>query len=273
MANGLPQYDAPPVIETVLSAQFSRLPSFTVAHAGSFWKTYLDATWTSVQEATRLPDVFERFGGDRSWRQHEFRLVPAGTEPMRLQILREDQERMVQVQDSRFIQNWRKRDHGYPSYRKLVPEFRESFERFERFARDAKLGPIEINQWEVTYVNVISRGELWQTPQDWNSIFPWFISPVVGLREIDVLDGFPGGEWSFTLFDQVGRLFVSLAQVKVGSADGPEVLTFQLTARGPIQSDRGIDLYKGFDLAHEAIVRAFTAMTSKKAHDFWKRKQ
>lgn len=113
MSNGLPQYDAPPVIETVLSTQFGRLPSFTLAHAGWFWKNYLDESWVSAAEAARLGDVFERFGDERVWTQHAIQFVPMGTESHRLQILRDDQERMIQVQNTRFIQNWRKREGGY----------------------------------------------------------------------------------------------------------------------------------------------------------------
>ncbi|OLB29539.1 MAG: hypothetical protein DMG41_37135 [Acidobacteria bacterium] len=37
-----PKFDAPPVVETVLSVQFSSLPGFATAHAGWFWKEYLE---------------------------------------------------------------------------------------------------------------------------------------------------------------------------------------------------------------------------------------
>jgi uncharacterized protein (TIGR04255 family) len=275
MASGLPEYDSPPVVETVLSAQFARLASFTLAHAGWFWKSYLDETWTSVVETSRINDVFETFGDQRAWTQQSIQLIPIGQEgaTLRLQIARNDEERMIQVQDSRFIQNWRKRETGYPSYRKLLPEFRKNFESFQKFASDAKFGTIDVNQWEITYVNLLYRGELWESPGDWQALLPWFGSPPKGLQGgQQVLEGFANGEWRFVLGDNVGRLSVALSHVKIGSPAGKEALSLQLSARGPIQPSKGIDLYTGLDFGHEAIVKAFTAMTSEKAHKFWKRK-
>ena len=66
-ADDLPKFDAPPVVETALSIQFSRLPEFTTAMAGWFWKSYLTkladgAKWNKVVEVPRLEDEFEKFG-------------------------------------------------------------------------------------------------------------------------------------------------------------------------------------------------------------------
>lgn len=274
VVNGLPEYDNPPVVETVLSAQFGRLSSFNAPLGGWFWKSRLDGSWTKVQEAVPLPDVFERFGSARVWLQNEIRLIPPGSQSSRLQIMRNDDERMLQLQDSRFVQNWRKGNGSYPSYRKLLPEFKEHYARFAAFISDEKIAPpLEVNQWEVTYVNLLPRGGLWESPQDLPKIFPWFGVPVAGLAVVQRMDAFGSGEWSFELAGQTGRLYLSLGQVRVGSpVEGPETLSFQLTARGPIQLDKGIDLFRGLDLAHEAIVRAFTAMTSGYAHKIWKRR-
>lgn len=271
MSNGLPQFDAPPVIETVLSAQFAPLTSFTLGHAGWFWKNYLDKSWVSAAEAARIDDVIERFGDERVWKQPAIQLRPMGTESHRLQILRDDQERMIQVQNTRFIQNWRKREGGYPSYRKLLPEFEENFARYQAFVKDAGLGEVDLNQWEVIYVNTIPKGELWNSPEDWQKIFPWLAAPSVdrGHR----LDSFGNAEWQFVVGSELGRLFVSLSHVKLGpSKDGQEAIKLQLTARGPVQPEKGVDLTSGFDTAHEVIVRSFTSMTSDAAHKHWKRR-
>lgn len=275
VANGLPEYDEPPVVETVLGAQFARLSSFTAVHAGWFLKSQLDASWTKTQEVPRIQDVFERFGSARIWLQNEIRLIQPGSQSSRLQIVRDDEERMLQLQDSRFIQNWKKGPGGagYPSYRKLLPEFKDYFSRFDAFALAEKLGSLQVNQWEITYVNLLPRGGLWNSPQDLPKIFPWFAMPVAGLDAVKELDAFGSGEWSFELADQVGRLYVSMAQVRIGSpVDGPETLNLQLTARGPTQPDKGVDLFRGLDIGHGAIVRAFTAMTSAYAHKIWKRR-
>jgi hypothetical protein len=67
MAGSLPKYSKPPVIETVLGVQFEPLAKFRTAHAGCFWKSYLDNDWTKIEQVPRLDDHFERFGDERKW--------------------------------------------------------------------------------------------------------------------------------------------------------------------------------------------------------------
>jgi uncharacterized protein (TIGR04255 family) len=262
----LPKYDAPPVVETVLSVQFDRLPAFSSAHAGWFWKSALDPSWTKVTEVQRLDDEFERFGQERVWKQRAFQVTAVGKEPQRLQIVRSDEQRMIQVQDSRFIQNWRKKDEGYPSYGTLVPEFRKHFTSFASFIEKAALSPIVPNQWEVIYVNLIHRGDMWDSPRDWRGIFPWFALPL----HVETFDTFGSGEWQFVIGDKVARLYVNLGHVKLGGSED-QAIRLQLLARGPVANGSIDGVYAGFDLGHEAIVTAFTAMTSDHAHKRWKR--
>ncbi|MCW9023636.1 MAG: TIGR04255 family protein [Gammaproteobacteria bacterium] len=265
----LPKFDLPPVIETVLSAQFSPLPNFSNAHAGWFWKSYLNEVWDHAVAAPRLDDHFEKFSEESMW-------IPEGgrfmlqTQPAvdRLQIIRSDNLRMIQCQNTRFVYNWRKLEDGdYPSYEKLLPEFKENFDKYQKFVSDSKNPEIKLNQWEVTYVNHIPKGELWDQATDWQKILPGFgvIAPSV---EGQTLDNFRG-VWSFALDGNKGRIHIDLRHVRVGGGSGPEALLLQLTARGAVNKD--VDLYSGFDIGHEAIVRTFADMTSKECHTKWKR--
>lgn len=265
----MPKFECPPVVETVLSAQFARLEKFSAGHAGWFWKE-LNGDWTDVQSAPRLEDQFERFGDEVKWGPLGSVRVITGTEPERLQILRKDNERMIQVQDSRFIYNWRKQQADYPSYEKVLHEFRREFAAFESFVKDAALGRLELNQWEVTYVNHIPKGELWNSVSNWRNIFPNFQSLAENTSGFS-LDNFQG-EWKLVIGDRRGRLHVALTRGRVGADKGPEVIRLQLTARGPVDSEKDRDLWTGFDLGHDAIVRYFTAVTSSVAHQSWKRR-
>jgi len=265
-----PTYDAPPVIETVLGVQFTRLPKFSSAHAGWFWKNYLTEGWVNVQEAVRLDDAFERFGDDTIWGPPAALRITQELEPVRIQIIHKDDERMLQVQDSRFIYNWRKQKLDYPRYEKLLPEFERLFERFRKFITDAGMENLELNQWEVTYVNHIPKGELWQSARDWREIFPNFYVPGRDIRnqELETINA----TWRLVLGDNRGRLHVSLSHGRVRSPDAPEVLVLQFTARGPIDPKKGLDLKSGFTLGHQSIVQTFDAMGSEKAHKYWQRK-
>lgn len=258
----LPEFDAPPVVETVLGGQFDRL-EFSNALAGWYWKSKLGDQWATATDAQRLDDVFERWGDDRKWADPTPRVRISQDPNSRLQIIREDGTRMVQVQDSRFIYNWKKNEESsYPTYQILLPEFKDQVEKFGDFIQASELGAITFNQWEVVYVNRIPKGVLWETPRDWSKIFPNFQFPMDGLLP----DSFVG-VWHHTLEENRGRLHIDLKHAKIES--GEEILQLQLTARGPV--DENVDLYAGFDLGHETIVQAFASMTSEFAHKHWKR--
>lgn len=264
MPEPLPKFDRPPVVETVLSAQFARLPKFRTAHAGCFWKSNLREDWKTVEEALRLPDQFERFGDERKWGLMGALQLSTAQEPQRTQFIRFDGSRMIQVQDSRLAYNWKRgQDLPYPSYDATRPEFDDIYKRFGDFVHVFDLGGIEENQWEVTYVNHIVRGELWESPGDWKAIFPWLSFPQDQLDPDTV-----NGRWVSVLPDNIGRLHTTLNFGRT-AMDGPEALILELTARGAVSKD--VPLTDGLDIGHAAIVRSFTRMTSKKMHEYWHR--
>lgn len=265
--SNLPKYKSPPVIETVLSAQFAPLPNFTNAHAGWYWKNYLDSEWDQVVAAPRIDDHFESFD-EKHWSSEKGISIFTGPQADRLQIIRSNDHRMIQVQNSRFAYNWRKQQDGeYPSYDKLLPEFKEKFSQFKQFAVDSDNGDLNLNQWEVTYVNHIPKGTLWDSAKDWTSILPTLCVPALNVPKQE-FDNFRG-VWALTIDGNKGRLHIEIKHVRVGGLEGPEVLVIQFTARGPINSD--VDLFTGFDIGHEAIVRSFTDMTSEECHKLWER--
>jgi uncharacterized protein (TIGR04255 family) len=270
MHEPLPKYELPPVHETALSIQFERLPSFSGALAGWFWKSYMPGmpgNWSRATETVRLEDVFEKFGTDAGWHRLGFRMVAAG-EPQRIQIIREDSERMVQLQDSRLVLNWQKKEEsGYPSFEVMSMEFAILYPLFKKFAQEAELGKVEPNQWEVTYVNLIRKDDMWSSALDWGKIIPSFVFPPPAK---DIRGETANCEFRYILPGERGRMYVSMRHVKVAPSD-EEAINLTLTCRGPIDNERGWGFDEGFNLGHQSIVRSFTAMTSKEAHQRWKR--
>jgi uncharacterized protein (TIGR04255 family) len=265
MPEPLPKYDKPPVVETVLGAQFERLPKFRTALAGCFWKSYLDNSWAKIEETVRLEDNFERFGDERKWGAPSPRFMTS-PEAMRTQIIRSDETRTIQVQDSRFIYNWKKGESvPYPSYDATRPEFDKSYAKFKEFVGAFELGTIDENQWEISYVNHLVKGDLWTSPEDWKSIFPWFNFPPGSSQPDFVL-----AHWALALPDGRGRLHVDLNFGRT-SISGPEVVILSLLARGSVSSKSGFSLEDGFAIGHDMIVRSFTAMTSERAQTHWGR--
>jgi uncharacterized protein (TIGR04255 family) len=276
MAKDRPKFDAPPVVETVLSVQFARLPGYVTAHAGWFWRNYLEKLgdapsreWSQVTEAPRIEDQFEKFGEEDVWVPPSIRFSPT-LQPSRTQIIRSDSERMIQVQDSRFILNWRKQSSDYPSYDLLLPEFQTMLQAFESFAVEARFGTLAYNQWEITYVDQLKRGEMWESARDWSKIFPGLSMPPVNINQVPVTgDETMNADWRFSLADRRGRMYISLRQMRMPPSND-EVLNLTLTARGPVNTS--VSWEKGFEIGHEALRESFLAMTSAQAQEHWKRR-
>lgn len=271
MTAPLPKFDAPPVVETVLSIQFEPLPKFTGAMAGRFWQSHLMGSgndWPVSAEVPALQDVHERFGVDVQWRQPGIQFTSPEGRSERTQIMRGDEQRMVQIQDSRLILNWKKGQAAYPSYEVLFPEYLALFQSFKAFLRDNSYPDLSLNQWEVTYVNHILKDDLWNSPDDWGDIAANLAIPrvdrAIARSESGTL------QWKFIIGEDRGRLHVNSRHVKV-APEGQEAIRLELTARGSINSGKSADIRGFFDLGHETIVRFFAAFTSDAAHKTWKR--
>jgi hypothetical protein len=153
----------------------------------------------------------------------------------------------------------------------ISKEFDRLLAAFEKFSKDSNLGPLEPNQWEISYTNHIPKGELWELPGDWSKVIPHLALPaaVTALPDPSPISL----DWRYVFAGERGRLFVTLQHARsIGSAWNEDFMQLTLTARGPIDSSKDWTLSRGFDLGHEAIVRTFTDMTSAKAHEFWKRR-
>jgi uncharacterized protein (TIGR04255 family) len=276
VVHGRPKFDAPPVVETVLSVQFANLPGYSTAHAGWFWKEYLEKLgeepsrkWSQAVDAPRLEDQFERFGAEDIWvvPQLAMKLLPP-SQSQRTQIIRSDGERMIQVQDSRFILNWKKQAGAYPSFEPLLDEFRTMLQAFETFAIEARFGKLGYNQWEIAYVDQLKKGDMWESARDWSRIFPGLSMPPAQLNQLlSTGDEAMSADWRFSLTDRRGRMYIQLRQSRIPPSN-EEVLNVTWVARGPVTASETWE--QGFALGHDAISETFLTITSAEAHERWK---
>jgi uncharacterized protein (TIGR04255 family) len=258
----------PPVIETVLGAQFHPVAGLSSAHLGWYWRSVLNADeWTSIADAPVVEDQFERFGPPvPGWFSNLKVTLSEGPTPDRVQILNERKDRLIQVQPTRFLYNWQKQSDDYPRYEKVKPEFHGAFEGFREFLNQARLKIGELNQWEVTYVNVVPPGPLWHEPSEWSTVFPGLLGgSAPGLVRLESV----GGEWHFEIPPRRGRLHVSVQHGTTKVTGTEQVLIVQMTARGPIGTDGAASLDAGLDLGHDTIVQSFVDLSSPAAHIAW----
>ncbi len=271
MARQLASYENPPVVEVVLGVQFELLQEFTSAHLGWFWKSKLNDDWQKTVDVPELPDQQEPFGSsNRLWVPDSIRIqLTSKIGPDRLQIVNTAGDRMIQLQQTRFIFNWISRGADYPRFGPIKSDFENYYSHFRDFVKEAKLGAVKENQWELVYVNRVPKGDLWKTPADWHNVFPVLLSKITNYGETDFES--LNGEWRSVSPDNRTRLRATVRyhEQQPGSSDNGDLL-LTLTARGPIDEKQGRN--SGFELGHSTIVYAFEDISSDEAQRFWGKK-
>lgn len=265
----MPDYENPPVVETILGVQFERLPGCRNAHLGAFWKTLDAEEWPDVLDAPPLQPQFERFTESARWAKIGAQLTVTQDPLSRLQIKNKDGDRMIQVQNGRLHFNWLGQAGGrYPRYERVREGFLWALQRFIEFVVQEKVGDFRPNQWEVTYLNHIPKGTVWNTPNDWGFFYPLGAVPTVeGLVQGE---SFTGG-WHFVIPEQRGRLHVQWQHGRKPEPEEQEIIVLTLTARGALaeSDDASQAIFDGLDLGRETIVRSFVGFTSEAANKYW----
>jgi uncharacterized protein (TIGR04255 family) len=269
-ASSLPvKYERPPVVETILGIQFEPLPKLLNAHLGLFWQD-LRGDWPNVREASPLQPQHEQFGDAETWSLPAIGFRAVESVASRMIVTNGASDRLIQIQNGRIHLNWLGQSGAeYPTFPRMFNEFREVVELLQRFLADRELGALRPNQWEVTYLNHIPRGTVWESPSDWR--FFELLGRTAGVPELTDFESF-GGEWHFTMQRVLGRLHIQWQHGK--SREAPkELVILTLTARGPaMPDDSGLPLaaaYEGLGAGHDAIVLSFRDLMSDRANEFW----
>ncbi|MGH8581946.1 MAG: TIGR04255 family protein [Gammaproteobacteria bacterium] len=264
----LPDFHNPPVVETVLSVQFEKLLAMQSVHFGLFWQRVRER-FPSTQDHPALAPVLEQPPGSLS-QALQLRFEAQEVLPLqRIWLLNGAGTEMIQIQNDRFIKNWRKSDQEYPHYEPVIkPAFERDFLEFQSFLTAERLGEPRPNQCEVTYVNHIVAGEGWSRWDEFDKVFTFWTQPAAtpypgraedfAFRARFPIIG-PNNAW-------IGRLHVEV-QAAVRLPDKQPIYAMNLTARG--MYGEGIDF---FDIGRRWIVKSFEHLTTEHMHQVWGKK-
>jgi uncharacterized protein (TIGR04255 family) len=259
----LPDYRVPPIEEVAISIQFPPIEGFYDTHAGLYWQT-VRRDYPRSETQPRLEGPIE---------------TAADPSPMALQLqLAQGQGRswlisaaddfLIQVQNTRFIQNWRRREADYQHFEAIRDLFWENFGKFVNLLEAENLSSPLIQQVEVTYIN-------------WIPDLPMsvFLRPA-SAAEISV----PGvsrqpeqQSWLARYLlendkELIQRLYVQcLPAIRPQTPDlrGSQfALIFRAARVAGIPNDEVAEL---IDVARVTIVNAFTELTTQAAQELWGR--
>ena len=258
--SGLPEFDAPPVFETVFGVRFPKL-KWDIPHFGLYW----DAIRADYPKFEVHPPLMEP--GPKKGTLEGITLQLTTTPEARCWFLEEGGGRLIQVQHDGFFYNWRKGtpEEEYPRYEQSIrPAFEAEWDRFREFLSGEEIGVSEVVECEATYVNHFERGREWKSAEDLRGVVRWW----AGTPEVLPTPKAISIQARFQV--DTDMLDVTLTPA-VRREGGLEILRFQLTVKGQPASSDPSDVMVWMDRARATIVRSFTNLTTEKMHKIWKR--
>ncbi len=271
----LPEWERPPLDEVAIAVQFQETGLRSV-HVAKLQELFGAQGLPTVEEQSNLIEQkFEVFGSHRL--QFEPFFMPLERLPLpRCWFLSPDRHKLVQIQQDRFVFNWRKLEGAgeYPRFDAIYSEFAPLWAAFEEFLISTELGQPKVNQYELSYFNNITmaagesfasafariftlighppsdiavRGAITR-PENLKFGMSWLVSPAE--------DGSP-----------LGRLHADAIPAAVQGGATP-IVRLTLTMRGPASAD----MASFFSTGRESIVRVFNSITSEECHREWGRK-
>jgi len=188
--------------------------------------------------------------------------------PVRCWFINEASNRLLQVQNTRFYQNWRKAESSpkYYHYAELKPHLEREWNRFRNFVQKHELGKITVLGSEVSYVNHLERGTGWTNFSDLQAVFPTVGSfeGHVFLKKPDTVSF----RSTHVMAANEGRLQLEVQPV-VRQTDGKEILQFSVTGSCRPSGQADSDLNASLDLCREWVVEGFDDFTSESMHKLW----
>ena len=270
--HGLPDYEEPPITELVLGVQFEPLPKLLAPQIGLFWAD-MRKEFPEVQQQPALEPVVERFGVKQAQVAGAFKLMETPETP-RCWLLGENGSQLIQVQQDRFIRNWRKQTDAdaYPRYENIRSAFAAEWKQFAAFVTREKLGDLNVNQAEVTYINNIRPSGVWETFGQADRVFGLMQPPTDSASLPPPEDVRFSVRYVLSAGEKpAGRLHVNVSPAYLRK-DGSEVFVMNLTARGAPEGEGFEGALKFLDRAHRAIVLAFDSLTTDAMHNVWRKK-
>ena len=125
----LPDYRQPPVDEVAIGIQFHPIVGFSEQHLSQYWEKVGDK-YPGLQQQTRIESPLESlttpspampqgpvisFGLPNSWNGHAW-------------FVNSDDDHLIQVQNDRYVHNWRRREAEYPHFESLLDDFWNYFQ-------------------------------------------------------------------------------------------------------------------------------------------------
>jgi uncharacterized protein (TIGR04255 family) len=249
-------FEFPPINEVVFGVFFPVIDPLRAEAVGLYWNKIRNAfplvvqqpLYTQVPQLHMAPRPGELFPLPRFW------------------FFSEDKTRLIQLQNSAFLYNWRKQAGDYPRFTRVSREFFDELDRFQRYLIEDLQSPVPgYSSAELTYINLFGSAEGISMPKDYRR----------------VVDNFP----EHNQLGQNANLenFHHVDAFRLPNAD--QVVITQRSARQPLESGTQVvleikvigsltvSLTQWLNAAHETINSYFERVTSADIQEkIWKKR-
>lgn len=257
--DALPSFSKPPVVEVVVGVEFVPHPGLTAVKLARLYERWRE-DFPRIQELPAIPP--NPAPGVGQGFEISFGMAPG---LLRLWMLTEDGQMLVQIQHDRLMLNWRRMSENqhYPRYLELRKKFEKLWADFQSFLDEEGMPPIGPAFVEVTFINAIAIHHGSAIEDVINLLNP----PSAQLPGSAVL----------TRFQAVREVAVpsgAKGHLTIAAEPGPDEgsLALNLTTRlGVTDEAQGMTMLPLLDAAHACGVVGFAAVTTNKMHNIWRR--
>ncbi len=252
------KYEFPPIDEIVCGIRFDSIKKLQSGHIGLLWQK-LRPDFAKIEDRILVPPLPsedfenpERFPLPRVWFIHKNR------------------NDLVQLQRNRFLFNWRRiqPEDEYPGYVKVIDNFEKYLSCLQEFLAEEDLDVLVARGYELTYIDLIPKGQGWENLGDLGKVFPNLVSLTsqsILSTDIRIIN------WQTILGlpADLGELRVSLRNAKRDS-DSQLLLHIEFSA---YCSKPYHPMRDWFDAVHNAVIELFSNAVSDEIQEkYWGRK-
>lgn len=249
--------------------QFEKIEGFSTEHLRAFWER-ISADFPRQETQPRVETPLETFNAS-PFGIPDFPMFAAASGSGRHWLISADDALLIQIQDNRFVHNWRYRGNEYPHFEALLESFWKRIEVFRQVIAEHGLPKLQPIQIEVNYIN-------WITDLPMTKFFKPAAASELSDDRLGPLpqdQGWVGRYLVKSESDQpVGRVYVQCqpaVRMEPQPALGSQLGIIYRAPIGLMRSDDEISEALADGRNH--IVRTFTDLTTTAAHEHWGRFQ
>jgi uncharacterized protein (TIGR04255 family) len=247
------KFKNPPIVELICGIQFqSDRYDFTIVH--DFFNR-IKSEYPNIEENPPLTFQFDSNSGMMYNYKDNYPLV-------RYFFINKEKDKLIQLQNGRFLFNWRKdvtTQNIYPNFINVFREFEKNWNILYKICSDDD--SIKINQLELTYIDHIA----WLENTNIKRIEDAFIF----IKQTGLLSDIDTGNilLSAPINELKGHLFMNVKTARL-SKDKRDILVLETTTKG-ITNEVNQTIKDWFNYAHLKISEEFMKQTTEIAKKEW----